>query len=844
MSADRGSKATRHLQYPAADLSRPQRIQIAGSELCFRAPPPTSPPPRAPPRHALGSRKAPNGVGKQAGGRWRREEPTSADQKSNAGYERFGCHKPLIPVMCRPSQTPHRQCLPLIGRLGRGEAFEPKGGAMPHPTNGISPPKGPLQSVPSPGIADDPPRQGAARAVHRQPTGSTGTPRPALEPILFPVTDPFCRLPLPTLFHRPEAVHLGDLARYEYDQARAHSVLRIFKGPPGAPTPRRRGGALPSRWTLPPAEPLPGVGRLLNRKDNSSRGPRRRLRLPLTLPPTATPRSGILTRFLFEICTDGRPPQCSRPRFFHGQPPSLLLIEVRLLPRRPVCSHSTLLEDLGRSTVQPARGSRQSASFCAFTGLVASLTRTHVVDSLVRVSRRVEWGARWPTPRAPGCHEGTPAEVATTLLGSQTTIRWRDHPPGLGRLADSLPPLTEFTASIWAAFPNNPTSPTTPAGDRVRAQRVVTLSLGAPFHGTCAVPSQGRFADYTIQRAKSRRFSYRALPPFAAATRGILLVFPPDLGSHPSKASVTEATAGGGPFEPGPRHPLRATQGQGGRSHHCRAGRPWGKVFFSQPRQGGGRPSARRRLTTADRLGGGQGTGGENTPGGRPGRCTLDLVASGATYAQRLDGSRDSAIHTKYRDFATLFIDARAKISAVESRLGYRVRGRTAATASSSFGLAQIARKWLFGVAAPTVRWVADAEPAGRRVANAGGEGFDGRCDSPPLRRRWASWCSSLAWSRRFAESTNDPSAGSVDFSQTLSGGEPPTPPLIQHFTDHSIDYPARRQGYRLAEYISCSAARPVTSKGITAPVIASNFRGLNAIVPLRSWPGGSPPHS
>ena len=27
------------------------------------------------------------------------------------------------------------------------------------------------------------------------------------------VTDPFCRLPLPTLFYRPEAVHLGDLLR-------------------------------------------------------------------------------------------------------------------------------------------------------------------------------------------------------------------------------------------------------------------------------------------------------------------------------------------------------------------------------------------------------------------------------------------------------------------------------------------------------------------------------------------------------------------------------------------------------------------------------------------------------
>ncbi|KAK8660460.1 hypothetical protein V6N13_051386 [Hibiscus sabdariffa] len=56
---------------------------------------------------------------------------------------------------------------------------------------------------------------GAARAVHRQLTGSgLGPPCPALRANPFPeVTDPFCRLPLPTLFHRPEDVHLGDLMR-------------------------------------------------------------------------------------------------------------------------------------------------------------------------------------------------------------------------------------------------------------------------------------------------------------------------------------------------------------------------------------------------------------------------------------------------------------------------------------------------------------------------------------------------------------------------------------------------------------------------------------------------------
>ncbi|CAN6998608.1 unnamed protein product [Brassica rapa subsp. trilocularis] len=55
----------------------------------------------------------------------------------------------------------------------------------------------------------------AAQAARQQSTGSElGPPSPALKANPFPeVTDPFCRLPLPTLFHRPEAVHLGDLMR-------------------------------------------------------------------------------------------------------------------------------------------------------------------------------------------------------------------------------------------------------------------------------------------------------------------------------------------------------------------------------------------------------------------------------------------------------------------------------------------------------------------------------------------------------------------------------------------------------------------------------------------------------
>ncbi|CAF2086696.1 unnamed protein product, partial [Brassica napus] len=53
----------------------------------------------------------------------------------------------------------------------------------------------------------------AAQAARQQLTGSNWDPEPSPRANPFPVTDPFCRLPLPTLLHRPEAVHLGELMR-------------------------------------------------------------------------------------------------------------------------------------------------------------------------------------------------------------------------------------------------------------------------------------------------------------------------------------------------------------------------------------------------------------------------------------------------------------------------------------------------------------------------------------------------------------------------------------------------------------------------------------------------------
>ncbi|KAH7953278.1 hypothetical protein HPB49_006764 [Dermacentor silvarum] len=87
------------------------------------------------------------------------------------------------------------------------------------------------------------------------PTGS------ALRANPFPkVTDPFCRLPLPTLVYRLEAVHLGDLLRM---WVRSGTKITLphsdFQGPTGA----HRTAQEPHCSTEPPSlsrgEPIPGT---------------------------------------------------------------------------------------------------------------------------------------------------------------------------------------------------------------------------------------------------------------------------------------------------------------------------------------------------------------------------------------------------------------------------------------------------------------------------------------------------------------------------------------------------------------------------------------------------------
>ncbi len=68
------------------------------------------------------------------------------------------------------------------------------------------------------------------------PRRTSARPDPALRANPCPeVTDPFCRLPLPTLFYRLEAVHLGDLLRI---WVRSGTKITLspsdFQGPTGA----------------------------------------------------------------------------------------------------------------------------------------------------------------------------------------------------------------------------------------------------------------------------------------------------------------------------------------------------------------------------------------------------------------------------------------------------------------------------------------------------------------------------------------------------------------------------------------------------------------------------------
>ncbi|CAL9176760.1 unnamed protein product, partial [Musa hybrid cultivar] len=83
----------------------------------------------------------------------------------------------------------------------------------------------------------------------------------------------------------------------------------------------------------------------------------------------------------------------------------------------------------------PREGSRPLASLCLPGFRTRRLAR--MSDSLVRVSRRVGWGAHWPMPRSHVCPAG--------------------HADGARHVLDRIDSLDGIYPPIVVAFPNNPT---------------------------------------------------------------------------------------------------------------------------------------------------------------------------------------------------------------------------------------------------------------------------------------------------------------------------------------------------------------------------------------------------
>ena len=143
--------------------------------------------------------------------------------------------------------------------------------------------------------------------VHPSPASYPGPTGPALRANPFPeVTDPICRLPLPTLFYRLEAVHLGDLLRIWVRPGTKFTLSPWdFQGPTRTHRTPQEPRCFTEPRSLSPGKPIPGMG-LLTKKRKLFPG------LPPTSPTSFAlphifpedkslcPGSGILIRFPFD----------------------------------------------------------------------------------------------------------------------------------------------------------------------------------------------------------------------------------------------------------------------------------------------------------------------------------------------------------------------------------------------------------------------------------------------------------------------------------------------------------------------------------------------------------------
>src|SRR5438067_4553815 len=204
-------------------------------------------------------------------------------------------------------------------------------------------------------------------------------------------------------------------------------------------------------------------------------------------------------------------------------------------------------------------------------------------DSLVRVSRRVEWGARRPAPGARSCRGTHEARAVRLDLGDGIPRAYLlpglSSPPKFvlvrapSRLADRLSPFhirpgrtagphplpsRQFQALFdslfkvlfifpsrylfaiglspvfslgrnlppdWGCIPKQPDSPTAPRGATGSGHDGALTLSGAPFQGTWArSAAEDASPDYNSDGGAAR-FSSWAIPGSLAVTRGILVSF-------------------------------------------------------------------------------------------------------------------------------------------------------------------------------------------------------------------------------------------------------------------------------------------------------------------------------
>ncbi|KAK7232169.1 hypothetical protein RIF29_46137 [Crotalaria pallida] len=248
-------------------------------------------------------------------------------------------------------------------------------------------------------------------------------------------------------------------------------------------------------------------------------------------------------------------------------------------------------------------------SFLAPYGFTRPLTRTHVrllgpcfktgrmgIPLADARSTQVPKHAESTRTSIHNHHDDVSASMSTARAWATIAICVGPCPESIGRPALAVPhpteahrrpPLGRNLPPDWGCIPKQPDSPTAPRGATGSGHDGALTLSGAPFQGTWArSATEDASPDYNSD-TEGDRFSWWALPGSLAVTKGILF------------STNREALLAGSQHSPS-------------------------SVPSTRPKQWG-------------------------NDGRHPGRRALSLMASGATCVQRLDGSRDSAIHTKYR---------------------------------------------------------------------------------------------------------------------------------------------------------------------------------------------------